>query len=342
MAPLPNALLMLQEQILGQARDQAEERVQQISGIDWNEIIAWETLIVAGVRSLAILLFAVLAYRLLKVLTGRLGGRQVQDEDPIVKRLREQRAQTIAGLLNNVGLVAIMVIAGLMVLGVFIDDIGPLVAAVGILGLAVSFGAQSLVKDVITGAFILLEGQYGIGDVIRIKETAGLVEKITLRTTVLRDIHGVVHVIPNGEILMVSNLTKNWSRAVLEIGVAYKEDVDHVMQVLREIGAELRQDSDWGVLLLDDIEIPGVESFADSAVVIRLMAKTLPLKQWDVARELRRRIKKRFDAEGIEIPFPHTTFYWGERQLPPALAAAGSEANSQLRLGGAGRDAARQ
>jgi moderate conductance mechanosensitive channel len=146
------------------------------------------------------------------------------------------------------------------------------------------------------------------------------VEKITLRTTVLRDVEGVVHIIPNGEITRVSNLTKAWSRTVLHIGVAYKEDVDHVMDVLRDLLREFHADPEWGGLLLEEPQVPGVEDFADSAVIIRVLAKTLPLKQWDVARELRRRIKKRFDREGIEIPFPHTTFYWGENQAPASGA----------------------
>jgi small conductance mechanosensitive channel len=180
----------------------------------------------------------------------------------------------------------------------------------------VSFGAQSLVKDVISGTFILMEGQFGIGDVVRIGDTAGQVEKITLRTTTLRDFEGVVHIIPNGEITKVSNLTKTWSRAVLDIGVSYREDVDRVISVLRRLGAEFLRDPDWGPLVLEEAEVLGVQSLGDSAVVIRLQVRTLPLKQWEVARELRRRVKARFDAEQIQIPFPHVTVYWGDNQMP--------------------------
>jgi len=185
-----------------------------------------------------------------------------------------------------------------------------------VLGLAVSFGAQSLVKDIISGTFMLLEGQFGIGDVIAVGDASGAVEKITLRTTVLRDIRGAVHIIPNGEITRVTNLTKAWSRAVLDIGVSYREDVDHVIAVLREEGERLHLDPEWRPLLLDPPEVPGVESFADAAVVIRMLARTLPEKQWDVARELRRRIKIRFAAEGIEIPAPHVSVHWAEGQAP--------------------------
>jgi moderate conductance mechanosensitive channel len=163
---------------------------------------------------------------------------------------------------------------------------------------------------------MLIEGQFGVGDVVRVGGVSGLVERITLRTTVLRDIEGAVHIVPNGEITTVTNMNKAWSRAVLHVGVAYREDVDRVLEVLRDLLRDFHADPEWGPLLLEEPVVPGVESFADSAVVIRLMAKTLPLKQWDVARELRRRIKNRFAQEGIEIPFPHVTFYWGDGQIP--------------------------
>ncbi|MEX0892299.1 MAG: mechanosensitive ion channel family protein [Gemmatimonadota bacterium] len=278
-----------------------------------------EAVVFGAVRILVFIAVAVVVYRVIKLVIGRWVGRSVDEEDPVVKRLREQRAQTVGGLLANVALIAVVTITILTVAGEFMD-IGPLLASVGVLGLAVSFGAQSLVKDVISGTFMLMEGQFGVGDVVRVSDVSGAVEKITLRTTILRDVEGIVHIVPNGEITRVSNLTKQFSRAVLDMGVAYKEDVDHVMEVMRAVGEELLQDPDFGPLLVDPPEVPGVQAFADSAVVIRMVAKTLPLKQWDVARELRRRLKKRFDAEGIEIPFPHMTFYWGEGQRPPAPA----------------------
>jgi small conductance mechanosensitive channel len=175
--------------------------------------------------------------------------------------------------------------------------------------LAVGFGAQTLVKDMISGFFILLEDQYSLGDAIETAGVSGVVEKVNLRTTILRDIHGTVHIVPNGDIRVVSNKTKEWSRAVLEIGVGYGEDPDRVIKVLEGIGVEMRDDPVYGALLLETPTVPGVEAFTDSAVVIRMMARTLPLKQWDVARELRRRIKHRFDAEKIEIPFPQRTIW---------------------------------
>lgn len=287
----------------------------------WCQILAWDRLLPALLKIAIILLLAVLTYRLVTVLIRRFLEREIQTDDPIVKRLRAQRAQTLGSLLGNVAFIVIVTVTILTILGLFVN-IGPLLASVGVLGLAISFGAQSLVKDVITGTFMLLEGQFGIGDVVRISDVSGVVEKITLRTTVLRDLQGVVHIIPNGDITRVSNLTKTWSRAVLDVGIAYKEDVDRVIEILRDVGRELRADPDWGALLLDEPAVLGVENFADSAVIIRMTAKTLPEKQWDTARELRRRIKKRFDQEKIELPFPHLTFYWGQGQAPQVLPEA--------------------
>ncbi len=287
----------------------------------WRQILAWDRLLPALLKIAIILLLAVLTYRLVTVLIRRFLEREIQTDDPIVKRLRAQRAQTLGSLLGNVAFIVIVTVTILTILGLFVN-IGPLLASVGVLGLAISFGAQSLVKDVITGTFMLLEGQFGIGDVVRISDVSGVVEKITLRTTVLRDLQGVVHIIPNGDITRVSNLTKTWSRAVLDVGIAYKEDVDRVIEILRDVGRELRADPDWGALLLDEPAVLGVENFADSAVIIRMTAKTLPEKQWDTARELRRRIKKRFDQEKIELPFPHLTFYWGQGQAPQVLPEA--------------------
>ncbi|MGK7310728.1 MAG: mechanosensitive ion channel family protein [Candidatus Longimicrobiales bacterium M2_2A_002] len=306
---------------LTEVADSVGAQVRAVTGFDWTGIIDWPTLTVDLVRVAFILVLALAAYRLLKFFTKRL-QREVEERDLVRKRQREQRAQTVASLLNNVGAIAISLVAILMVLGTFIE-IGPLLAGVGVLGLAVSFGAQSLVKDLISGMFMLIEGQFAVGDVVRVRDTAGLVEKITLRTIVLRDVNGIVHIIPNGTVDTLSNLTKGWSRALLEIGVAYKENVDYVMAVMEDEARELMEDDRWKPLIMEPPEVPGVERFDDSAVTIRVMFKTLPQRQWDVAREYRRRIKKRFDADGIEIPFPHRTFYWGDGQEPkPARLAS--------------------
>lgn len=265
----------------------------------------------------AVLVAAWLAYRLVVVLTRRI-ERSVVEGGMGGLSAREQRGRTLAQIVRNASTVALALLAGVACLSVFVPNAStPLAAAVGVLGLALSFGAQGLVRDLIAGFVMLLEGQYQVGDVIRINErTAGQVERVTLRVVVLRDVHGVLHTIPNGQIDQVSNLTKGWSRAVLELGVAYGEDVDRVMEVLLDVGRGLWEDPEWRPRLIDQPVVPGVERFEDSAVVIRFMAKTQPLKQWEVARELRRRVKKRFDAEGIEIPFPHRTLYWGRGQAP--------------------------
>jgi small conductance mechanosensitive channel len=222
-----------------------------------------------------------------------------------------KRARTLTHIIWHVLRVGIVVIAAIMVLGQLGIRIGPILAGVGIVGLAVGFGAQSLVKDVISGFFLLMENHYRVGDVVRMAGVAGLVEAVTLRVTILRDLQGRVHVIPNGQIETLTNFTKEWSRALIDIGVAYKEDVDEVMRVLEEVGEELRGDEKFKDLIMEPLNILGVEEFGDSQVTIRMFFKTQPLKQWDVAREFRRRIKKAFDERGIEIPFPHRTIYMG-------------------------------
>lgn len=288
----------------------------------WKDIFRWEDLLVNFLPNL--LQAAIVAalsfggYRLVKLLTRRILERDIVEDDPIIKRNREQRARTLASLLNNIAAVIIGVVALLTILTIMGLKIAPILATAGIAGLAISFGAQSLVKDVINGIFILIEGQFGIGDVIRVGETAGQVEKMTLRATMLRDAEGIAHILPNGEITRVSNLTKAWSRSMLDIRVAYKEDVDHVIAVLRQIGDEIAADPAWGQLIIDQPETLGVQNLTESAVIIRMVTKTLPLKQWEVGRELRRRIKKRFDQEKIEIPFPHVTLYWGQGQQEKA------------------------
>jgi moderate conductance mechanosensitive channel len=244
-----------------------------------------------------------------------------------------QRTRTLLSLLRSVGVVLIVVMFLFMTLNAMGVQLGPLLAGAGVIGLAVSFGAQSLVKDVISGLFMLFENQFGVGDVIRIEGVSGAVEQMTLRVVVLRDVHGAVHIVPNGQITMVSNLTRSWSRAVLDVAVAHSEDPDRVMAVLREVGEALYQDEEWKPLLVEPVQVPGIENLTDSAVTIRVMVKTLPLKQWDVARELRRRIKLRFDQDGIEIPHATQTMYWGEGQKPAfagtmPVPAAARDANS--------------
>jgi small conductance mechanosensitive channel len=195
-------------------------------------------------------------------------------------------------------------------------DVAPLIAGLGIAGLAVGFGAQELVRDVISGFFILLENQIRNGDVAVVNGTGGLVESMNIRTITLRDLSGVVHVFQNGKINSLSNMTKGWSAMVFDVGVAYKEDTDQVAKIMREVGEELRADSAFADKIIEPMEILGVDAFADSAVVVKGRIKTKPIQQWAVGREYRARLKKAFDAQGIEIPFPHRTLYWGVASDP--------------------------
>jgi small conductance mechanosensitive channel len=225
---------------------------------------------------------------------------------------RAKRADTLAKIIENTLRVAILLAAVLMILRQVGIEIAPLLAGAGIVGLAVSFGAQSLVKDIINGFFILLENNMNIGDVVEIAGKSGTIEKMNLRVTTLRDLEGKVHAVPNGEISTITNMTKEWSRAVLDVGVAYREDIDEVIEVLRGLGDGLRSDPAFGPLIVEPMEILGVESFGDSGVNVRIMFTTKPVKQWQVAREFRRRLKKTFDEKGIGLPFKRHMLYFGD------------------------------
>ncbi|MFP5334850.1 MAG: mechanosensitive ion channel family protein, partial [Actinomycetes bacterium] len=216
----------------------------------------------------------------------------------------------------STGVIAVVVV--LMVLAEFSINVGPLIAGAGVLGVALGFGSQALVKDFLSGIFMIVEDQYGVGDVVDLGEASGSVEAVGLRVTRLRDVNGTVWYVRNGEVLRVGNMSQGWARAVLDVEVAYGEDLGRVHDVLREIGADLKADEDWAHLVMEDPEVWGIEALSADSVVVRLVVKTVPLEQWTVARELRRRIKARFDREGIEHPFPQRTVWMrhadGERQ----------------------------
>jgi small conductance mechanosensitive channel len=247
------------------------------------------------------------AVRHLEAILIRLG--EGSDDVPGATR---KRVTTLMNVLRTVAVVVIWGVVVVVTLEQFGLAVGPILAAAGVLGLAVGFGAQNLVRDVISGFFLILENQVRVGDVAIINGTGGLVEAVTFRTVVLRDLSAVVHVFPNGAITTLSNMTKGWSAYVINMGVAYKEDTDRVAEVMRQVADEMKADPDYGPSMLDTIEIFGVDDFADSAVVIKARLKTLPIKQWGVGREYRRRLKKAFDENGIEIPFPHLSVYMGE------------------------------
>ena len=228
----------------------------------------------------------------------------------------EKRVKTIIGILWGAGKIIIWSTAIIVFLKKVGIDVQPILAGAGVIGLAVGFGAQELVRDFISGFFIILENQIRTGDVAIINGTGGLVEKIELRTITLRDFSGVVHVFQNGKVNTLSNMTKEWSAMVFDIGVAYKEDPEQVIGIMSEVGYELEKDPEFGPKIIEPIEVVGVDNFADSAVIIRARLKTKPIEQWNVGREYRKRLKKVFDQRGIEIPFPHTTIYWGEKIGP--------------------------
>lgn len=224
---------------------------------------------------------------------------------------RSARERTLLPLMRKFFLIVLLLIVTMIVMSQVGINIGPLLAGAGVVGLAIGFGAQTLVKDIITGLFILFEDQIRVGDVVETAGHAGLVEGMTIRTLRLRDLSGTVHILPFSQVDSVKNLTKEFSYYLMDIGVAYRENTDDVVDVIKAISADLRADPEYGQLMLDDIEVLGVDAFADSAVIIKARIKTLPIQQWTVGREFNRRMKLRFDELGIEIPFPHTTLYFG-------------------------------
>ena len=259
-----------------------------------------------GVRIAAIVAVAVaLDYALHRMIPRALRltvERQMKgrDEEEI-----QQRVDTLASVFTAGGRVIIVLVTLLTLMPLAGISIGPLLAGVGILGLAVGFGAQSLVKDIISGLFILLDDQYSKGDVVTVGGISGLVEDVGIRRTVLRDLDGIVHYIPNGEIAVASNFTQEYSRVNLNVGVSYSEDLDHVMRVIDRVGEEMAADPKWAPAIISPPKSLRVDNLGDSGIEIKVVGDTKPIKQWEVMGELRKRIKKAFDDEGIEIPYPH-------------------------------------
>ena len=223
-----------------------------------------------------------------------------------------KRIETISRVLRYTVSVALTIVVGTLLLGEFGISVAPILGAAGVAGIALGFGAQRLVKDYFTGFFLLLENQISQGDVVEVAGIGGLVEEVTLRYVRLRDYEGNVHFIPNGSITTVTNRTMGFAFAVVDVGVAYRENTDKAMQVMRDVGADMRADAVFGPKILEDIEIAGVESLADSAVILRCRMKVAPIEQWNVRREFLRRIKHALDEKGIEIPYPHMTIYAGQ------------------------------
>ena len=286
---------------------------------------ALEWLTTNGFKAALIVALAFIGLRVVRMILKRafhrLAGR-TQDEE------QRKKIETLGLIVRRAVTIGIIIIAAMTLLKEFGVDIGPILAGAGVLGVAVGFGAQHLVQDVISGFFILLDDQIRVNDVVQIADKSGLVERVSLRTTVLRDIAGNVHYVRNGQIGVVTNMTKDFSRYVFEVGVAYREDVDEVIGVIRAVDEQLRSEPEYRDDILEPIEVLGLDQFADSAVVIKARTKTRPMQQWRVGREFNRRLKKEFDARGIEIPFPHVTLYMGQNKdgtAPPVRVDMGTK-----------------
>jgi moderate conductance mechanosensitive channel len=277
-------------------------------------------------HALRILVILVAAFVATKVvgkwvprLRARLVAQMTRRAGPDIEL--EKRAATLGGIIRKTVNAVVWIVAIIMALREAGFDIGPILAGAGVIGLAIGFGAQNLVKDVISGIFLLLENQVRVNDVAIINGTGGLVEAINLRTIILRGLDGTVHVFPNGSINTLSNMTHNYSYYVFDLGVAYKENTDHVVEVVKSIASELVQEEEYKPYILEPLEVLGVDKFADSAVIIKARIKTVPIQQWFVGREMNRRIKKKFDELGIEMPFPHMSLYFGEASRPFAFTS---------------------
>jgi moderate conductance mechanosensitive channel len=279
---------------------------QSESAPGWVETVQgwWDIwLIRTPIRIALVLLAAFVLIRLLRRLTTKVGAKVSQETTPM-RAL--QRTETLTRVLSSAGIVVIWVISAFYVLSALGANLAPLLASVGIIGLAVGFGAQNLVRDVVSGFFILLEDQYGVGDIIEINQVAsGKVETLTLRVTAMRALDGTLHYIANGEITHIANRSKDWSRAVIDVGVAYKENSDKVRHTLERVAEAAKTDTEIGRAMYATPEILGVEMLGEYDVTWRVIVDTKPGKQWDVGRQLREQIKLAFDEDEIEIPFPH-------------------------------------
>jgi len=278
------------------------------------KILQW--IITDGLRILLVLILMFIFIKIAQLVTQRLFKKYEKGKDNEFKK----RADTLSSIVGSILTVFIIIVAAITIMGQLNIRIGPILAAAGIVGVGLGFGAQHLVKDVISGFFILLDDQIRVGDVVQIAGRGGLVEDVNLRMTILRDLAGNVHYVRNGEIDVVTNMTKEYSRYVFDIGVAYREDVDEVIELVKEVDEDLRNDPEFKNDILEPIEILGLDQFANSAIIIKARTKTKPIRQWAVGREFNRRLKRRFDEKEIEIPFPHLTLYMGqdkEGQSPP-------------------------
>ncbi len=277
---------------------------------------------VTGLRILVVVLLALLLRALLHRAIDRVVERaatrpavpeslrqRLDVSAAVAVERRRQRAETIGTVLRSVASIVVATVAGTTVLGELGVDLGPILASAGIVGVALGFGAQNLVKDFLNGIFMILEDQYGVGDAVDLGEASGIVEAVGLRATRLRSVDGTVWHVRNGEILRVGNMSQGWSRALLDVEVAYGTDIAHAQRVIKQVADDVWHGETVGSFVLDEPELWGVETLGADGIALRLVVKTAPLEQWKVARELRQRLKDAFDAEGIEIPFPQRSLW---------------------------------
>lgn len=286
-----------------------------------------------------ILAATAVAFLLLRTAARTAADRLVERQQPIEEGAPpdvelERRVRTLQELATQVIAVVLIIIAALTVLGVFNVNIGPAVAGLGVVGIAVGLGAQALIRDWLAGVFIILENQFSVGDVVSVGDTAGLVEDFSLRRTVLRDLDGTLHTVPNGSITVASNLTRGWARVNLDVSVAYDTDIDHATRVLNKIGQELVADEAWGAKLLEPPSVARVNALGDSSVDIKVLGQVRPGQQWAVTGELRKRILAEFAAAGIEIPFPHRVVINRSAEATPPPTPEGRRARRRSAPGG--------
>jgi len=259
---------------------------------------------------------------------GSLGaGKSRSPQDIAVATRRVQRAKTMGSLLKSIITGLVVAVVATMMLAEVGVNVGPIIASAGILGIALGFGAQSLVSDFLSGVFMIVEDQYGVGDEVDLGEAMGTVEAVSLRVTRLRDVNGTVWYVRNGEILRVGNMSQNWARTVLDVSVAYHEDLNRVRRVLEDVAHDLWDDEDFKGVIIEEPSVWGVQELGIDGVVVRVALKTAPLEQWAVAREMRARIKARFDHEGIEIPYPQRMVW--HRDAPSSAGAAAAVADDE-------------
>jgi moderate conductance mechanosensitive channel len=282
-----------------------------------------------GLRVVLVVVIALVAFLMARTAIG-VGVRHLIDRSAtesggelIPPAELERRVTTIGRLLVRVAGGVLAVIATLMILNLFGIDIGPAVAGLGVVGIAVGFGAQALVRDWLAGIFVVLENQYSQGDVVRIAGVDGVVEDFSLRRTVLRDLDGTVHNVPNGQITVASNMTRLWARVNLDVGVAYDTDIDRAVEIINRVGAELHADEDWGSRMLEAPTVMRVNALADSAVTLKVLGQVRAAEQWAVAGELRKRILAAFASGGIEIPYPHQVIVTRGGATDPRTAPPG-------------------